>query len=68
MRLCNFIVRDAIIPALAAAAPPGGPAGGSRDPATVRAVKEQVVREMAGALHAAATSAPATWTRWCGRC
>ena len=47
MRLCNFIVRDAVIPALAAASP------GGRDPATIRAVKEQVVREMVGALHAA---------------
>lgn len=49
MRLCNFIVRDAIIPALAAGAPPGAP----RDAATVRTVKEQVVREMAESLHAA---------------
>ena len=47
MRLCNFIVRDAIIPALAA------PPGETRDPAGVRAVKERVVREMVGALHAA---------------
>lgn len=52
MRLCNFIVRDAIIPSLAASAPPGSP-GAPRDPATVKAVKEQVVREMVGALHAA---------------
>lgn len=49
MRLCNFIVRDAIVPALAVPAPPAG----ARDPATVRGVKEQVVREMVGALHAA---------------
>lgn len=42
MRLCNFIARDAIIPSLSA------PATGD-----VRAVKEAVVREMVGALHAA---------------
>ena len=48
MRLCNFIVRDAIIPSLAV------PAGGD-----VRAVKEGVVREMVGALHAAGHFRPA---------
>ena len=42
MRLCNFIVRDAIIPALAV--PPSG---------DVRKVKESVVREMVNSLHAA---------------
>lgn len=52
MRLCNFIIRDAIVPALAAGAPPAPP-GGSRDPGTIKSVKEQVVREMVGALHAA---------------
>ncbi len=51
MRLCNFIVRDAIIPSLTATAPPAVP-GASRDPTTVRTVKEQVVREMVGTLHA----------------
>ena len=49
MRLCNFIVRDAIIPSLAAAAPQAD----ARDPAAVGRVKEAVVREMVGALHAA---------------
>lgn len=49
MRLCNFIVRDAVIPALAVTAPEGA----ARDTATVRMVKEAVVREMVGALHAA---------------
>ncbi len=49
MRLCNFIVRDAIIPDLDATAPPHG----ARDSATVRGIKEQVIREMVGALHAA---------------
>lgn len=49
MRLCNFIVRDAIIPALAAPAPEGD----ARDLAAVSRVKEAVVREMVGALHAA---------------
>ncbi len=52
MRLCNFIVRDAITPSLAASAPPGVPST-PRDPATVKTVKEQVVREMVVALHAA---------------
>lgn len=42
MRLCNFIARDAIIPSLSA------PTTGD-----VRQVKEAVVREMVGALHAA---------------
>lgn len=50
MRLCNFIARDAIIPALTAA--PGAP-GEARDPAAVRRVKETVIREMVAALRAA---------------
>jgi nitrogen PTS system EIIA component len=49
MRLCNFIVRDAIIPSLSVPVPPAD----ARDPASVRRVKEAVVREMVGALHAA---------------
>jgi len=49
MRLCNFIVRDAIIPSLAVTAP----AADARDPAAVGRVKEAVVREMVGSLHAA---------------
>ncbi|AMV26093.1 Nitrogen regulatory protein [Gemmata sp. SH-PL17] len=54
MRLCNFIVRDAIIPSLAAPGPSApAPQGDARDAATVRAVKETVIREMVGALHAA---------------
>jgi PTS system fructose-specific IIA component/PTS system nitrogen regulatory IIA component len=48
MRLCNFIARDAIVPALSVA--PGG---------DVRKVKEAVVREMVGALHAAGHFRPA---------
>jgi nitrogen PTS system EIIA component len=48
MRLCNFIVRDAIIPALSVATT----AAEARDPAAVARVKEAVVREMVGALHA----------------
>ena len=49
MRLCNFIVRDAVIPSLAATAPQAD----ARDLAAVGRVKEAVVREMVGALHAA---------------
>ena len=57
MRLCNFIVRDAIIPSLSVPVPPTD----ARDPAAVRKVKEAVVREMVAALHAAtgAANAPA---------
>jgi mannitol/fructose-specific phosphotransferase system IIA component (Ntr-type) len=46
MRLCNFIVRDAIIPSLSVPAPPAD----ARDLAAVGRVKEAVVREMVGAL------------------
>jgi mannitol/fructose-specific phosphotransferase system IIA component (Ntr-type) len=55
MRLCNFIVRDAILPSLSVPVPPADPAApaDARGPATVRQVKEKVVREMVGALHAA---------------
>ena len=49
MRLCNFIVRDAISPALTVPVPPAD----GRDPAAVLRVKEAVVREMVGSLHAA---------------
>ncbi|MCI0702749.1 MAG: PTS sugar transporter subunit IIA [Planctomycetia bacterium] len=49
MRLCNFIVRDAIIPSLSATVPPSE----ARDPAVVGRVKEAVVREMVESLHAA---------------
>ena len=49
MRLCNFIVRDAIIPSLAAPVPPVD----GRDTAAVGRVKEAVVREMVSSLHAA---------------
>jgi PTS system fructose-specific IIA component/PTS system nitrogen regulatory IIA component len=49
MRLCNFIVRDAIIPALAVTASPAE----ARDAASVARVKEAVVREMVAALNAA---------------
>jgi PTS system fructose-specific IIA component/PTS system nitrogen regulatory IIA component len=52
MRLCNFIVRDAIIPSLSAPTPPAPPSD-SRDLSTVATVKEAVVREMVQALHAA---------------
>jgi PTS system fructose-specific IIA component/PTS system nitrogen regulatory IIA component len=48
MRLSNFIVREAIIPALTAQAPQGE----ARDSATIGVVKEAVVREMVGSLHA----------------
>jgi mannitol/fructose-specific phosphotransferase system IIA component (Ntr-type) len=46
MRLTNFLVRDAIIPALSVAAKEGD----SRDPAAVARVKEAVIREMVGGL------------------
>jgi PTS system nitrogen regulatory IIA component len=49
MRLCNFIVRDAITPAL----PPPVPPPDARDLAAVGRVKEAVVREMVTALHTA---------------
>lgn len=49
MRLNNFIVRDAIIPALGATAADVNP----RDAAAVTGVKERVIREMVGGLHAA---------------
>lgn len=49
MRLTNFIVRDAIIPALATTAADVNP----RDTAAVAGVKERVIREMVGGLHAA---------------
>jgi PTS system fructose-specific IIA component/PTS system nitrogen regulatory IIA component len=47
MRMCNFIAREAIVPALSATAPPDRTAAG------VLAVKEAVIREMVGALHTA---------------
>jgi PTS system fructose-specific IIA component/PTS system nitrogen regulatory IIA component len=49
MRLTNFIVRDAIIPALKTTAADVNP----RDPAAVAGVKDRVIREMIGALAAA---------------
>ena len=49
MRLTNFIIRDAIIPALATTAANIDP----RDPAQVARVKEAVIKEMVGGLHAA---------------
>lgn len=49
MRLCNFIVRDAVIPSLTVPVPQPD----ARDPAAVTAVKEAVVRQMVGALHTA---------------
>ena len=49
MRLTNFIVRDAIIPSLAAS----GKDVDARDTAAVARVKEAVIREMVGGLHAA---------------
>jgi mannitol/fructose-specific phosphotransferase system IIA component (Ntr-type) len=49
MRLCNFIVRDSIIPSLAAPVPPVD----GRDTAAVGRVKEAVVREMVSSLHSA---------------
>jgi PTS system fructose-specific IIA component/PTS system nitrogen regulatory IIA component len=51
MRLCNFIVRDAIIPALASPVPPGAPLPDARDAAGLAQVKEAVVRQMVRALH-----------------
>jgi PTS system nitrogen regulatory IIA component len=47
MRLTNFLVRDASIPALTATD------ADARDPAAVARVKEAVIREMVGGLHAA---------------
>src|SRR5262249_60779058 len=44
MRLTNFLVRDAIIPALSTTA------RDARDPAAVARVKEEVIREMVAAL------------------
>jgi PTS system fructose-specific IIA component/PTS system nitrogen regulatory IIA component len=55
MRLTNFIVRDALIPALKTTADEFT----GRDPATITGVKERVIREMAHALSAAG-SFPAT--------
>lgn len=55
MRLTNFIVRDAIIPALAATTAGKDP----KDAAVVAGVKEQVIREMVAALHAAGHFRPA---------
>jgi mannitol/fructose-specific phosphotransferase system IIA component (Ntr-type) len=49
MRLTNFIVRDAIIPALGTTSANIDP----RDPAQVGRVKEAVIRELVGGLHAA---------------
>ncbi|MDB5306823.1 MAG: fructose transporter subunit [Gemmataceae bacterium] len=49
MRLTNFIVRDAIVPALATTAADVNP----RDSAAVTGVKERVIREMVGGLSAA---------------
>jgi mannitol/fructose-specific phosphotransferase system IIA component (Ntr-type) len=48
MRLTNFIVRGAIIPSLSVTAD-----AATRDAAAVAGVKEQVIREMVGGLHAA---------------
>src|SRR4051812_49634668 len=49
MRLTNFIVRDAIVPALSVS----GKDVDARDHAAVARVKEAVIREMVGGLHAA---------------
>jgi len=49
MRLCNFIVRDAIIPSLSVPVPQAD----TRDMAVVGQVKEAVVREMVTGLHTA---------------
>ena len=49
MRLTNFILRDAIIPALGVTAQGVDP----RDTAAVAGVKERVIAEMVAALHAA---------------
>jgi nitrogen PTS system EIIA component len=53
MRLCNFIVRDAIIPSLSVPVAPGAPPPDPRDTATVTRVKEAVIHEMVSALHTA---------------
>lgn len=50
MRLCNFIVRDAITPSLSVPTPPAPPGADPRDPAAVAPVKEAVIREMVTAL------------------
>lgn len=47
MRMCSFIAREALVPALSVTAPV------ERTAASVLAVKEAVIREMVGALHAA---------------
>jgi len=49
MRLCNFIVRDSILPALTVPVPHTD----SRDVSAVGRVKEAVVHEMVASLHAA---------------
>lgn len=49
MRLTNFIVRDAIIPALKTTAADAS----TRDPAAVSGIKERVIREMVESLAAA---------------
>ena len=49
MRLTNFIVQDAILPALKTTAADVNP----RDPAAVSGVKERVIREMVDSLAAA---------------
>jgi len=49
MRLTNFIVRDAIIPALRTSGADISP----RDTAAVCGVKERVIRELVGGLHSA---------------
>jgi nitrogen PTS system EIIA component len=49
MRLTNFLVRDAVVPNLAATAVGVNP----RDPTAVGVVKQQVIGEMVAALHAA---------------
>ncbi|QDU20757.1 PTS sugar transporter subunit IIA [Urbifossiella limnaea] len=54
MRLPNFIVPDAIIPALATSAADVNP----KDAAAVAGVKERVVRELVGALQAARAFGP----------
>jgi PTS system nitrogen regulatory IIA component len=52
MRLCNFIVRDAIIPSLSVPTPPVPPTE-PREATAVSHVKEAVIREMVSALHSA---------------
>jgi len=54
MRLTNFIVRDAIVPALTTTAADVNP----KDPAAVAAVKEKAVRELVRALHDAGAFRP----------